>query len=81
MQVVVRNPADIGTAIRQRREAQGLDQLQLAEKAGVSARQVGRLELHGATADPKLSTLRAVARVLRLTFILEPDIREVASGE
>lgn len=78
MQVVIRRPKDIGAAIRNRREAIGLEQQELAARAGMSTRQVCRLELHGDDADPKLSTLQAVQTVLGITFVLEPERQGVS---
>lgn len=80
MEVKVRAPSDIGTAIRKKREAIGMDRTLLAEKAGLSARQILRLELYGEGADPKLSTLKAVGAVLDLTFVLEAGRPEVVGN-
>jgi predicted transcriptional regulator len=77
VEIKVRAPADIGAAVMKKREADGMDRTLLAEKAGVSARQILRLELYGKAADPKLSTIRAVAGVLGLTFVIEPGRPEV----
>ena len=55
----------IGEQLRARRAARGLSQRALAEKAGVGAVLVARLEL-GQT-DPRLSTLRKLAEALNVT--------------
>jgi transcriptional regulator with XRE-family HTH domain len=55
----------IGEQLRAWRAARGLSQRALAEKAGVGAVLVARLEL-GQT-DPRLTTLRRLAEALKLT--------------
>lgn len=55
----------IGEQLKAWRAARGLSQRALAEKAGVGAVLVARLEL-GQT-DPRLSTLRRLAEALNVT--------------
>jgi len=55
----------IGEQLRVWRAARGLTQVVLAERAGVGNVLVARLEL-GQT-DPRLSTLRKLAKALKLT--------------
>lgn len=55
----------IGEQLKAWRAARGLSQRALAEKAGVGAVLVARLEL--AQTDPRLTTLRRLAEALKLT--------------
>lgn len=55
----------IGEQVKEWREARGLSQRALAERAGVGYVLVARLEL-GQT-DPRLSTLRRLAEALNVT--------------
>jgi transcriptional regulator with XRE-family HTH domain len=52
-----------GKALARRRRAAGLTQQQLAQAAGLSMSLVAQLE-QGTTADPRLSTLRGLAKGL-----------------
>ena len=61
----MRHRLTIGEQLRAWRAARGLSQVALAERAGVGNVLVARLEL-GQT-DPRLSTLRKLARALRVT--------------
>ena len=58
-------PKPIGEQVKEWREALGLSQRDLAERAGVGYVLVARLEL-GQT-DPRLSTLRRLAEALNVT--------------
>ena len=52
-----------GLAVRRRREAQGLSQLQLAESAGVSLRYIGALE--AGDNSPSLTAIFQLCEALR----------------
>lgn len=58
---LIRNPADLGQAIRSRRKAAGLTQAGLAEVAGVGTRFLSELERGKPTAE-----LNKVLQVLRV---------------
>jgi transcriptional regulator with XRE-family HTH domain len=53
----------IGDRLRQLRKAKGLSQMALARESGLSLSIITQLE-QGLTADPKLSTLKALAKAL-----------------
>jgi transcriptional regulator with XRE-family HTH domain len=57
----------LGARIRARREAAGLTQQQLAARAELALSVLTKLE-QGKATDPKLSTLRALARALGVTL-------------
>lgn len=61
----MRRHATIGEQVRTWRAARRLSQIALAERAGVGAVLIARLEL-GQT-DPRLSSLRKLARALKIT--------------
>jgi transcriptional regulator with XRE-family HTH domain len=58
-------PREIAETLKRWREARGLSQRALAERAGMPYPMVARIEL-GQT-DPRLSTLRRLAEALKLT--------------
>jgi transcriptional regulator with XRE-family HTH domain len=76
---MIRLPDELGSQLRERREALGLNQSQLAEKAGKVREVVYRLE---AGEDTTVSSLMAVLAALGLAIRLEsvglPSAREVA---
>ena len=53
-----------GARIRELREARVLERQELADKAGVGYTTIYKMEAHGHL--PRLSTVRAVARVLKV---------------
>jgi transcriptional regulator with XRE-family HTH domain len=55
----------LATAIRQRREEMGLTQEDMAYESGISVRHYQKLEAGGT--DPRISTLHALAKVLKTT--------------
>lgn len=57
---------EVGRAIRTRRQARGLSQEALAERAGLHRNYVGLLER--GERNPSLTTLNAVARALETTL-------------
>ena len=63
----------LGQRIRERREALGLSQEQVAEKMGVSRQAVGKWE----SDDARPST----DNLLRLAALLVVEVQELASGE
>jgi transcriptional regulator with XRE-family HTH domain len=68
------DPSSFGLRLRRLRERQGLSQADLSALSGVSKSLVEKIE-QGLTADPKLTTLRALARAL------EVSLDELAGGE
>jgi transcriptional regulator with XRE-family HTH domain len=56
----------LAARVKQLREAAGLSQQSLAQAAGLSISVVTQLE-QGAKADPRISTVAALARALRVT--------------
>lgn len=60
----------IGQALRDARRAAGLQQDELARRAGVSRMTVQRLE--AGTIDPRVSTVTVLARALGLELLLVP---------
>lgn len=60
----------IGSALRDARRAAGLQQEELARRAGVSRMTVQRLE--AGTIDPRVSTVLVLARALGLELLLVP---------
>lgn len=60
----------IGAALREARRAAGLQQEELARRAGVSRMTVQRLE--AGTIDPRVSTVGVLARALGLDLLLVP---------
>ena len=66
---VIRTPREIGAALRARRRAQGLTQLQIAEAAGVSRAFVSDLE-RGDRSGAELARVLAVIRALDLAVDL-----------
>ena len=71
----------IGEQLRAWRAARGLSQVALAERAGVGNVLVARLEL-GQT-DPRLATLRKLAKALTLTVgeLVDGSPRQQARGK
>jgi transcriptional regulator with XRE-family HTH domain len=59
-------PLPFGVRLQEMRRAAGLSQQQLATAAGLSLSLIAQLE-QGAKLDPKVSTLRALAKVLGVT--------------
>jgi transcriptional regulator with XRE-family HTH domain len=57
----------IGDRLKQLRKAKKLSQMELARQSGLSLSIITQLE-QGLTADPRLSTLKALARVLGCTL-------------
>jgi XRE family transcriptional regulator, fatty acid utilization regulator len=56
--------ADLGTNLREARERLGLTQEQVAERCGVHATEVSRIE--GGKRDPKVSTLERLAKAVEV---------------
>jgi transcriptional regulator with XRE-family HTH domain len=56
--------ADLGTNLREARERLGLTQEQVAERSGVHATEVSRIE--GGKRDPKVSTLERLAEAVEV---------------
>lgn len=56
--------ADLGTNLREARERLGLTQEQVAERSGVHATEVSRIE--SGKRDPQVSTLRRLAKAVEL---------------
>lgn len=56
--------ADLGTNLRAARERLGLTQEQVAERSGVHATEVSRIE--AGKRDPKVSTLRRLAEAVQV---------------
>ncbi|WP_172329475.1 helix-turn-helix transcriptional regulator [Mangrovicoccus sp. HB161399] len=66
----LRDPAELGHALRRQRRLLGLTQHQLAARAGVDPKQISRIET--AAHEPKLSTLLAVVAALELDLAIQP---------
>ena len=66
---MIKTPRELGAALRARRRAQALTQLQLAEMAGVSRAFVSELE-RGDRSGAELARVLAVIRALDLTIDL-----------
>ena len=66
---VIRTPGELGAALRARRRAQGMTQLQVAEAAGVSRAFVSDLE-RGDRSGAELARVLAVIRALDLAVDL-----------
>lgn len=60
----MRGMADLGGNLRRTRKQLGLTQEQVAERSGVHATEVSRIE--GGKRDPKVSTLERLARALKV---------------
>lgn len=60
-----------GTAVRRKRNAQGLTIEQLAEMTDKSVRQIQNIELN--KSNPKLSTVIAIVRALGCGLIIHKD--------
>lgn len=58
---------DLGTRLRRLRVSAGLTQEQLAREAGITTGNVAQLE-QGKIRDPRLATIRAIARVLKVSW-------------
>lgn len=56
---------DLGTNLREARERLELTQEQVAERSGVHATEVSRIE--AGKRDPQVSTVRKLAKALRMT--------------
>ena len=59
--------SSFGERLRAARTAKGISQMALARQTGLSLSLIAQLE-QGLTSDPKLSTLRALARALGVTL-------------
>ena len=71
--------AHVGRRVRELREQRGMSQLELAQAAGVSARQLARLE--GGSANLTLTTLEALAGALGTrAALLLPKARPAAAN-
>jgi transcriptional regulator with XRE-family HTH domain len=68
------SPARLAARLRQLREARKLTQQALATAAGLSVSQITHIE-QGRTTDPRMSTLRALAKalVVSLDELIPPD--------
>lgn len=66
---MIRNLADIGQIIRERRQELGLTQIQLAGQAGVSRHWI--VEIEQGKPRAQLALLMATLKVLRLDLLLE----------
>jgi len=64
---------ELADAIIEARLAAGLTQAQLATKIGTNQASISRLE--NAEANPRLSTLKKLANVLKVEFKVAPPIR------
>jgi transcriptional regulator with XRE-family HTH domain len=56
--------ADLGTNLREARERLGLTQEQVAQRCGVHATEVSRIE--GGKRDPQVSTVRRLAAAVKV---------------
>ena len=56
--------ADLGTNLRAARERLGLTQEQVAQRSGVHATEVSRIE--GGKRDPQVSTVRRLAKAVKV---------------
>jgi len=56
----------VGTMIKHFRELSGISQRELAKKSGVTNVAICRIEIGALRQGPKLSTLKAIARALRI---------------
>ena len=63
----------VGSTVRAAREAAGLSQANLAEKAGTTQPEISRLELGGS--EPRLSTLIRLAKVLGPMIVSEGGVQ------
>ena len=81
--MLIRNPADIGALIRDRRIKLGLDQLSLAKKAGTSRKWLIEVENGKSRAEIGLvfRTLNALGIVLAETDDPHPARRSRAANE
>lgn len=72
---------EIANRLREFREARGLTQARLAKKAKVSRATIAALENASESADPRLSTLRALAHVLCVSVgeIVDGDLPPLLS--
>jgi HTH-type transcriptional regulator/antitoxin HipB len=75
--MLVRSPRDLGLTIRDRRKQLGLDQAELAQRAGVSRQWVVEIESGKARA-----ALGLVLRTLRaLDLVLDARVHDAGAGE
>jgi len=88
--MIINTPRDLGSAIRERRKALGLDQIDLAERVGASRRWLIQVEngKSGASVGLLLRTLHALGMQINLTTegtraslsvepLASPDLSEV----
>ena len=66
-----RTAYEFGKRVRERREALGLSQAQLAKSAGTSQPAIARLEAGGT--EPTLRTIANLARVLGAVWVIGAD--------
>lgn len=60
----MRGMADLGTKLREARERSGLTQEQVAQRSGVHATEVSRIE--AGKRDPRVTTLRRLAKAVEV---------------
>jgi transcriptional regulator with XRE-family HTH domain len=74
---------DLSRAIAERRKRLGLNQADVARRAGLTTSQISRIE--SGAAAPKLDSLEALARALDAALVLVPldrltEVRRVVGG-
>jgi transcriptional regulator with XRE-family HTH domain len=68
MMVITNNCSPEGARIRRLRTKSGISQEELARRVGVTTHTIWRLE-NGHTFNPRLDTLRAIAKALKVSII------------
>lgn len=66
-----RTAYEFGKRVRERREALGMSQAQLASATGTSQPAIARLE--GGGTEPTLRTINTLARVLGMNWVIGPE--------
>lgn len=77
MTILARTPEQIGHAIRQARLDQGLNQTQLAQKAGTFQNAISNIE--NGHAGVRLDTILRVLAALNLDFTVQPRASDARS--
>jgi HTH-type transcriptional regulator/antitoxin HipB len=76
--MLIRNPTDLGAFIRERRTKLGLDQAELAEKAGTSRKWL--IEVERGKPRAAIGLIFRTLRSLEISVDLQPDSLEEASS-